>query len=751
MLHSPTLQFDSVMRSRKILLGILLICLPALAQAQFPWPITPFNETHVITGTFCEYRDTAPAPHYHNGTDIPKPDRSPVYPCEDGIVTSLDPNGSNAYVRVGRFAYVHIAPNPALSVGDSVFQSETILGTILDGLGHVHLTEGQVGNEVNALRKGTGLTPYVDTWPPVFNFVRLFLNGTNTEFTGGNVSSRVDIVAHISERSGPPGSSSSVTNNGAYKVGYRILNAGRDSVVYEPPNNGVRFQLDRKPLGDVHLAFHPSYSSTSAHVYYVSNTASSRSYWDTELLPDGNYTLQIFAEDTYGNAGETFIAVRVARKDLLAPARPLLLSIANAEARWLANTETDLRGYRLYSSAENINSWQLAIDESTLPPGATSINLAAPVSDIYFRLTAVDTVAPPNESPHSDVYGLASSSRPERILIVDGFDRFGGSGSWSQPWHYFVSHYGEAIAANGFAFESCANEQVSSGAVELQDYDAVFWLLGDESTADETFNTSEQAKVKAYLQNGGKLFVSGSEIAWDLDTGARGSASDEAFLHDYLKADYVADDANNTALSGEAGVIFAGLNFTYGSLPYIEDYPDAIAPFGGGVICLRYGNNQIAAVQFEGMFPNGNREGKLVYFGFPFETINGAGVRQELFRRVMEFFFPGATAVANNATSDMPRDFVLYQNYPNPFNPSTTIRFGLPAAASVRLEIFDMLGRRVYTWPARAYPAGVHSLSWGGKNDAGVTITSGEYFLRILAETNGREKLSRVIKLNFVQ
>ncbi|NUM78160.1 hypothetical protein HUU40_27675, partial [candidate division KSB1 bacterium] len=49
------------------------------------------------------------------------------------------------------------------------------------------------------------------------------------------------------------------------------------------------------------------------------------------------------------------------------------------------------------------------------------------------------------------------------------------------------------------------------------------------------------------------------------------------------------------------------------------------------------------------------------------------------------------------------------------------------------------------------YPAGIHSLSWEGKNNAGAAVTSGEYFLRMLAETNGREKLSRVIKLNFVQ
>ncbi len=44
-----------------------------------------------------------------------------------------------------------------------------------------------------------------------------------------------------------------------------------------------------------------------------------------------------------------------------------------------------------------------------------------------------------------------------------------------------------------------------------------------------------------------------------------------------------------------------------------------------------------------------------------------------------------------------PADFTLKQNYPNPFNPTTRIKFSIPKAPNVLLEVFDVLGRKVAT------------------------------------------------------
>lgn len=72
--------------------------------------------------------------------------------------------------------------------------------------------------------------------------------------------------------------------------------------------------------------------------------------------------------------------------------------------------------------------------------------------------------------------------------------------------------------------------------------------------------------------------------------------------------------------------------------------------------------------------------------------------------------FVPLTIVSGVANEDVdpsvPGEFVLYENYPNPFNPTTTLLFDLPSAASVSVQVFDMLGRQVMVIPAENRAAG---------------------------------------------
>jgi hypothetical protein len=73
-------------------------------------------------------------------------------------------------------------------------------------------------------------------------------------------------------------------------------------------------------------------------------------------------------------------------------------------------------------------------------------------------------------------------------------------------------------------------------------------------------------------------------------------------------------------------------------------------------------------------------------------------------------------------------DFELSQNYPNPFNMETNLSYSIPFDGFVRLRVFDMLGREVYTAVSDFQRAGRYQLKL--KFDS-VNLSSGVYFYRL--------------------
>ena len=93
-------------------------------------------------------------------------------------------------------------------------------------------------------------------------------------------------------------------------------------------------------------------------------------------------------------------------------------------------------------------------------------------------------------------------------------------------------------------------------------------------------------------------------------------------------------------------------------------------------------------------------------------------------------------ALAPSGTDEdvsIPIEFSLSQNYPNPFNPSTTISYGLPSNAYVKIEIFSLLGQKVITLVDEIQDAGFKQVTWNGNDGSGKTVTSGIYFYRLVA------------------
>ncbi len=97
----------------------------------------------------------------------------------------------------------------------------------------------------------------------------------------------------------------------------------------------------------------------------------------------------------------------------------------------------------------------------------------------------------------------------------------------------------------------------------------------------------------------------------------------------------------------------------------------------------------------------------------------------------------GGVTFINKISTEVPQEFNLYQNYPNPFNPVTKIKFDVPASnlilngvkdPSVRLIIYDVLGRGITTLVNEKLSSGTYEVEWDASS-----FSSGIYFYRLVS------------------
>lgn len=93
-------------------------------------------------------------------------------------------------------------------------------------------------------------------------------------------------------------------------------------------------------------------------------------------------------------------------------------------------------------------------------------------------------------------------------------------------------------------------------------------------------------------------------------------------------------------------------------------------------------------------------------------------------------YLDGGMPTSTGDGNELPERVVLHSNYPNPFNPSTNIRYELPRQQDVRIEVFNLLGRRIAVLVNESQQAGMHTITFDGSD-----LSSGMYLFRL--QTDG--------------
>ncbi|MCK4897384.1 MAG: N-acetylmuramoyl-L-alanine amidase, partial [Anaerolineales bacterium] len=251
----------------------------------------------------------------------------------------------------------------------------------------------------------------------------------------------------------------------------------------------------------------------------------------------------------------------------------------------------------------------------------------------FFRVTAINAGGESFPTPVVAV-GIPESDEDIPFLLVNGFDRIDKNAMISQEeggslgvakrmflermnrYDYAIEH-AQALHACNLPFDSALNEAVEAMHISLVDYPALDWFVGEDSIEDEALSGMERSLLATYLDGGGNMLLSGSDIGWDLSSPEHGADPD--FYSQYLKTVYAGNDASTYEFAGVGSDILNGLSGSFDDSThgyYDVDSPDRLVPIDGSRVVLNYngGSSDGAALAFGGHF-------RLVYYGFPLETV----------------------------------------------------------------------------------------------------------------------------------
>lgn len=402
--------------------------------------------------------------------------------------------------------------------------------------------------------------------------------------------------------------------------------------------------------------------------------------WD----PQVNATLvppAVLAQAGTNGTASTFNSI-IANSSLNSEDFTFTLTSSNAPATWASSFMVNGNTYTSAATVSIPSAGFLPTDIIVTPDAAPGL--------AEYTLTITSVTNPNAPAMFYKVYVVSGINT---LLVNNSSGKGDGTGGSAALW--------EADFINGLTYANCSTYAVCNELTAMRcaadnafvGLDKIYFNIGwtFPSLTDDIV-----AQLTPYLANGGRLFISGQDIGWEIMDPAStyGTPNTQAFYTNYLNAQFLNDGTTspNVALNFNASdAVFTGtpsttlLNY-YGGAYF---YPDEMNAIGNGAVISYYatGTAKKSAVRAtDGVY-------KVVYLGYGLEMVSSTATKNEIIKKSYDWF--------NNILSTEEFDAQMLalnvgQNFPNPGVDLVSIPVS-NLTTDAKLEVMDVTGRIVLT------------------------------------------------------
>jgi hypothetical protein len=529
-------------------------------------------------------------------------------------------------------------------------------------------------------------------------------------------------------------------------------------LVARDSGNGTNVQVTWNPSSEIDLQgyrvayrFETNQNGDSLYYHDIFDAGAATSFTIPGLTTDVPILVSVSAYDDDFNESVFSLEKRVVPRVVpLTPAPFVTTSRTNrVDLDWAPNLELDLIGYNIYRSTSPASGFLLLqfvaaptahFEDPTVPPGSYR----------YYRITAKDSQGFESAPSPTRKGRLVDHALP--ALVVDCTpDGAGGSSPTDGRVDSFYSAMLSSIPVSG---EWDRADSVAVGN-QLSDADlGAYRLVVYHADVRHTSAREDTTVLRQYLQQGGKVLLSGSNLAFTFGASALINSPwvNGDFMHDILKANEIRTEnildlngvdpmaAGYPAMNVDVVKSFLGLGRLANQDAYIGSLvggaaTEPILSYRSvqGPVGLNHGKPDAIRVLSGGF--------RLVAFDVPLYFLDSLSVRTAVAQALTDL--GESTTALNEPPAAPPVLPGLGAAVPNPFHPGTRIPFTLTVKGPMMLRIFDVHGRAVRTLEKGVLEPGDYTAAWDGRAEDGRQMSSGIYFADLTAQgQNFRRKLT---------